>query len=308
MTPNEDLTDELSALTSIYPPSTLPTTSSLPPPSILHQLLDGRYLLHLPSTPPLTLHLTIPPTYPTDPPIILDPPTTEALKTAHDVVKEVFTPGCVIFFDLIETLVERLRSSSTPASTSSAADSTVTTVSADEDLELEDKDTEGQDATDSPATPTATALLRSVDAPPWHISAPVIEKKSTFVGRCVQVATASEARNFLADIKADRRLAKATHNISAYRICVGRGEAMRVVQDCDDDGETAAGGRLGKMLELMGVAELRGTGVLVVVSRWYGGVKLGPARFGIINTVARECMLEAGLWDPEQGGKRKKKR
>ena len=34
--------------------------------------------------------------------------------------------------------------------------------------------------------------------------------------------------------------------------------------------------------------------VLVVVSRWYGGVKLGPDRFSIINNVAREAVVEGG--------------
>ena len=40
--------------------------------------------------------------------------------------------------------------------------------------------------------------------------------------------------------------------------------------DCDDDGETAAGSRLAEILRIMGV-----TGVAVIVSRWYGGTKLG---------------------------------
>lgn len=34
--------------------------------------------------------------------------------------------------------------------------------------------------------------------------------------------------------------------------------------------------------------------VLVVVSRWYGGVKLGPDRFSIINNVAREAVVKGG--------------
>ena len=42
------------------------------------------------------------------------------------------------------------------------------------------------------------------------------------------------------------------------------------VQDCDDDGEAAAGGRL---LHLLQAADVRN--VVVVVSRWFGGVLLG---------------------------------
>ncbi|KAG5926753.1 hypothetical protein E4U42_002972, partial [Claviceps africana] len=54
-------------------------------------------------------------------------------------------------------------------------------------------------------------------------------------------------------------------------------------QDCDDDGETAAGGRLLHLMQVMDV-----WGVVVVVSRWFGGVKLGPRRFAVINAVARD--------------------
>lgn len=43
--------------------------------------------------------------------------------------------------------------------------------------------------------------------------------------------------------------------------------------DCDDDGETAAGGRLGEILRIMGVC-----GIAVIVTRWYGGTKLGKIR------------------------------
>lgn len=46
------------------------------------------------------------------------------------------------------------------------------------------------------------------------------------------------------------------------------------MQDNDDDGEAAAGGRIAHLMQVMEVAN-----VLVVVSRWYGGVKLGPDRW-----------------------------
>ncbi|KAI4261877.1 MAG: hypothetical protein L6R35_007397, partial [Caloplaca aegaea] len=82
------------------------------------------------------------------------------------------------------------------------------------------------------------------------------------------------------------RANKATHNISAYRIRTSADGNTVVYQDCDDDGETAAGARLLKLLQIMDVGN-----VLVVVSRWYGGVKLGRARFGIINAVAREALV-----------------
>ncbi len=43
--------------------------------------------------------------------------------------------------------------------------------------------------------------------------------------------------------------------------------------------------------------------VLVVVSRWYGGVKLGPDRFRIIGALAREVLVEGGWAEGKGGGK-----
>jgi putative IMPACT (imprinted ancient) family translation regulator len=42
--------------------------------------------------------------------------------------------------------------------------------------------------------------------------------------------------------------------------------------------------------------------VLVVVSRWYGGVKLGPDRFRIINGAARDALAKGGFDRAEQAG------
>lgn len=35
--------------------------------------------------------------------------------------------------------------------------------------------------------------------------------------------------------------------------------------------------------------------IVVVVSRWYGGVHLGPDRFRLINNAARQVIEKAGL-------------
>lgn len=67
--------------------------------------------------------------------------------------------------------------------------------------------------------------------------------------------------------------------------------------DYDDDGETQAGARLKHLLEIL---ELEN--VLVVVSRWYGGILLGPDRFKHINQAARDALELAGCLD-DVGGK-----
>ena len=61
------------------------------------------------------------------------------------------------------------------------------------------------------------------------------------------------------------------------------------MQDYDDDGEDAAGGRLLHLLQILDVKN-----IVVVVTRWYGGVKLGPARFTHINNAARMLLSQCG--------------
>jgi putative IMPACT (imprinted ancient) family translation regulator len=98
----------------------------------------------------------------------------------------------------------------------------------------------------------------------------------------------------------DKRAAKATHNIAAWRIR-GPPDSGTRFQDYDDDGETA-GGRLLHLLQLMDAWD-----VVVVVSRWYGGVQLGPDRFRIINGVARAALILGGFVadkGEKEGGKK----
>ena len=96
----------------------------------------------------------------------------------------------------------------------------------------------------------------------------------------------------------DKKVVKATHNITAWRV---RGENGVQYQDCDDDGETAAGGRVLHLLELMGVWD-----AMVVVTRWYGGVQLGPDRFRIINQTARDALVSGGFTQEAQKDSKKK--
>ena len=62
-----------------------------------------------------------------------------------------------------------------------------------------------------------------------------------------------------------------------------------LLQDYDDGGEDAAGGRLLHLLQILDVQN-----TVVVVSRWFGGIKLGPARFTHINNAARLLLEKCG--------------
>jgi putative IMPACT (imprinted ancient) family translation regulator len=44
------------------------------------------------------------------------------------------------------------------------------------------------------------------------------------------------------------------------------------------------------------------SGVAVVVSRWFGGVLLGPARFGLINNTARDLLTACGYISSGKAG------
>eukprot|EP00924_Labyrinthula_sp_SR-Ha-C_P003892 snap_masked-scaffold_3-processed-gene-7.34-mRNA-1 protein AED:0.45 eAED:0.45 QI:0/-1/0/1/-1/1/1/0/79 len=72
----------------------------------------------------------------------------------------------------------------------------------------------------------------------------------------------------------------------AYRIEITKQDKSIIVADNSDDGEAKAGSNLAELLEKLKVKNL-----LVVVSRWYGGIHLGPSRFKIIKKVAKEIVI-----------------
>ena len=122
---------------------------------------------------------------------------------------------------------------------------------------------------------------------------------STFADVFFQFRSVDQVEAVKASLLSDRRILRATHNILAYRITLPSTNAT--LHNNDDDGEDAAGGRLAHLLELVGA-----TNVVVVVSRWYGGVQLGPDRFRHINNVARQLLDSCGFVTRERRGAKAK--
>lgn len=122
------------------------------------------------------------------------------------------------------------------------------------------------------------------------------DRKSVFQAFACAAATRAEAFGLGALLRRDRRIAKATHNMMAFRL-VRPGDGV-LVADNDEDGESGAGGRMSHLLEMMGV-----DGAVVIVTRWYGGVLLGPKRFAHISNCAREALEDSGL-SPRAGATR----
>ena len=129
---------------------------------------------------------------------------------------------------------------------------------------------------------------------------PFVDRKSVFQAHLAKIHSVDEVNQVKETLLLNKKVASATHNISAYRIS----SASSIIQDCDDDGETAAGSRLLHLLVILDVKD-----VLVVVSRWFGGIQLGPDRFKHINNVARD-ILEAHNFVKKEvtSAKEKKKR
>ena len=268
---SDELTDEVEAINSIYGDGTLVPADS-----------PSTYILNLPGEAS-SLRLSFPATYPSHPPTVLGTHHSSGgvrgagardLGLFQDVLAETFREGEVCLFDAVEEFVRRWEE--------------------EVNVDVEEDDEEGVSA-----PLREEEEIQDLPTPPWTISLPVIDSKSTFIAHVAPVTSPAQARLYVqALLASDRRFRSATHNMTAWRI---RGPGNASFQDCDDDGETAAGSRL---LHLMQVMDIWDT--MVVVSRWYGGVKLGPRRFAVINSVARDGFIRAGLVEEKKDEKKKR--
>ncbi|XP_012870266.1 PREDICTED: protein IMPACT [Dipodomys ordii] len=135
------------------------------------------------------------------------------------------------------------------------------------------------------------------ELPPIDHGVPITDRRSTFQAHLAPVVCTKQVKMVLAKLYENKKVASATHNIYAYRIYCE--DKQTFLQDCEDDGETAAGGRLLHLMEILNVKN-----VMVVVSRWYGGILLGPDRFKHINNCARNILVEKNYTSsPEESSK-----
>ncbi|KAM9225580.1 protein IMPACT isoform 2-T2 [Dugong dugon] len=135
------------------------------------------------------------------------------------------------------------------------------------------------------------------ELPPIDHGIPITDRRSTFQAHLAPVVCLQQVKMVLSKLYENKKIANATHNIYAYRIYCE--DKQTFLQDCEDDGETAAGGRLLHLMEILNVRN-----VLVIVSRWYGGILIGPDRFKHINNCARNILLEKNyITLPEESSK-----
>jgi hypothetical protein len=277
---NEDLHNEVEALNSIYGDGSLIAAE------------DGVYILRLPDQA-TSLRIRFPSDYPAVPPSVLGVQSSgehtrrgkasRVVDVFKDTIGALFHSGEVCLFDVIEEVNSALGSSSDPTT----------------DHTLVDESTPSQDL--EPLAYPAASNSSPEDDPAWTLSDVVIELKSVFIARCTSVSSPDQATRYLQHLlDNEKKVREATHNITAWRI---KGPNGVTFQDCNDDGETAAGGRVLHLMQLMDLWN-----VMVVVTRWYGGHQLGPKRFSIINTTARDAFVKAGFVTEDGPGKKKGKR
>lgn len=133
------------------------------------------------------------------------------------------------------------------------------------------------------------SLTALPDGIQMFIAESITDRKSVFVGRACRISHPAEVPLILSHLMTDRRISRAAHPIiNAWRCQVGN----LLHQDNDDDGESAAGGRLGHLLQILDV-----NNVLVIVTRYFGGIHLGPDRFKHINQAARNALEVGGFLD-----------
>jgi uncharacterized YigZ family protein len=111
----------------------------------------------------------------------------------------------------------------------------------------------------------------------------IIIEKSTFIGYAKPVTSEEEALAFIQEIKKKHR--DATHNVPAYVL----GE-HNDIQRCNDDGEPSGTAGV-PVLEVLKKEDVRD--VAVVVTRYFGGIKLGTDGLVRAYTKGAKIALEA---------------
>ena len=113
----------------------------------------------------------------------------------------------------------------------------------------------------------------------------IIIEKSTFIGYAKPIKTEEEAVEFVNEIKKKHK--DATHNVWAYTV----GPTMNI-QRYSDDGEPQGTAGI-PTLEVIKKEDLRD--VVVVVTRYFGGIKLGAGGLVRAYTKGAKVGIEAGI-------------
>ncbi|KAK9809382.1 hypothetical protein WJX73_010525 [Symbiochloris irregularis] len=200
----------------------------------------------------VTLYAQLPASYPSvDPPIVRllsDHLQDPALTRATQELGKLFTPGEVVIYEWLEWLRAQ-ESLWTPHSPAAAA------------VSSQEKDAGSQQGQEAEvqrgaAMQTANPAGHGANHDDYQIihGEPFVEKKSTFQAHVAEVHSKADVESAMASLLSNNKIQRATHNIMAFRfISESSGSPM---QDCDDDGEDAAGKRLLHLLQIVEATNL----------------------------------------------------
>jgi len=207
------------------------------------------------------------------------------IKTFMSVNGVEWTPGVVCVFDGLQSILERVLYWYEQRLESKRAGEALREQS-HPSQHLIVSETEARSSS-SDSAPLSTQSVGLPEGIKLYEAAPIVDRKSAFIGRACRICDPAQIPPILAFLMADRRIAKAAHPIiNAWRCQVGNIHH----QDNDDDGESAAGARLAHLLQILDVKN-----VLVVVTRYFGGTLLGADRFKHINQAARDALELGGF-------------
>lgn len=230
----EELHDEVSAIDAIYPDST-------------SEVAPQVYTLKIPQHDDLEIQMSFLENYPDEMPTViqvLNNNTRKYTDTSYleaqvkETLLRIFHKGEVCIFELfteLEDLLEKYLSRDNDIQKDM------------DELKVSRNTTKTKELANSKTTticPSVQANSKTVVIDPlkgWIQSDPIIDRGSTFIGYARRVDSVEEAVEYLELLVTDKKIAKSAHNISSWRIKKENGIQY---QDCDDDGETAAGGRV----------------------------------------------------------------
>ncbi len=150
---------------------------------------------------------------------------------------------------------------------------------------------------------------------PIHASERITDRRSTFLAHATTLSSVDQLPAFLDYITSQPQLKRATHCMYAYRTFKQNPEERQsypngqktpaasampptkatVLTGQKDGGESGSGDRLARLLQ-----DTRSDNVVLVVSRWYGGIQLGNDRWKRINQVAKEALQRGNFPRPKE--------
>ncbi len=114
-----------------------------------------------------------------------------------------------------------------------------------------------------------------------QLHALIVDRGSKYSVTAGRVENQDEMKAFIKRIKKDKKYQKATHNTYAARIVVDG----KVVDFKNDDGETGAGMVILRQMRYKNIVNC-----VVVVTRWFGGIKLHADRFKHVQDATKEIL------------------